>query len=120
MTIGRLPGLVLWAMSLGAPAWGQAGTVGGTVVDDRTDRPISGVLVYVDTHSAAAETDVNGRFTLMAARGRHTVTASVIGYALLQTEVEVGDMPIELTIRLLEGAGTHAERVTVAGSLRDE
>jgi len=44
----------------------------------------------------------------------------MIGYALLQVDIEVGDVPLDLTLRLLEGAGAHTERVTVAGSLAGE
>ena len=66
------------------------------------------------------ETDANGRFTVMIPRGRQTVTASVIGYALLSTDIEVADAPIDMTIRLSEGAGAYTERVTVSGSLRGE
>ena len=44
----------------------------------------------------------------------------MIGYALLSTDVEVADAPLEMTIRLSEGAGAYTERVTVSGSLRGE
>src|SRR5262245_15755937 len=116
VTIGSVASLVVFAMFLAA-ARGQMGTVAGVVIDDRTEQPIRGVLVSV-ANQPGAETDANGRFTMMVARGRPTITASVIGYALLQIDVEVGDAPVTLTIRLLEGAGAHTERVTVSGSLR--
>jgi hypothetical protein len=109
--------LVVFVMFLAAAARGQMGTVTGVVIDDRTEQPIRGLLVSV-ANQPGAETDTNGRFTMVVARGRQTITASVIGYALLQIDVEVGDAPVALTIRLLEGAGAHAERVTVSGSLR--
>ena len=67
-----------------------------------------------------AETDANGRFSLMAPRGRQTIAASVIGYALLRTDIEVADAPLDMTIRLSEGAGAYTERVSVSGSLRRE
>ena len=56
----------------------------------------------------------------MVPRGRQTVTASVIGYALLSTDIDVADAPMDMTIRLSEGAGAYTERVTVSGSLRGE
>jgi hypothetical protein len=118
VTIGSLASLVLLATSLVAPARAQVGTIAGIVVDDRTDQPITGVWVQVGTQPGI-ETDASGRFTMRVAPGRHRITASVIGYALLQTEIEVADVPLELTIRMLEGAGAHAERVTVSGSLRE-
>jgi hypothetical protein len=94
--------------------------VSGTVIDDRTEKPIGGVAVYAADESIVVETDPDGRFTLRVPPGRQTITASVIGYALLQTDVDVSAAPIELTIRLSEGAGAYAERLTVSGSLRAE
>jgi len=123
MTIA--PGLVLLAIGLAASAHAQTGsappgTITGIVIDDRTEQPIRGVLVYVEGQSSAAETDASGRFTMMVPRGRQAITASVIGYALLRTDVEVGEAPLDMTIRLSEGAGAYTERVTVSGSLRNE
>ena len=92
----------------------------GIVIDDRTEQPIKGVLVYVEGQSAVVQTDADGRFQVMAPSGRQTITASIIGYALLSTEVEIAAAPIEMTIRLSEGAGVYTEKVTVSGSLRAE
>ena len=119
MMIVSSSSLVVCAIFLATAVRGQMGTVTGVVIDDRTEQPIRGVLVSV-ANQPGAETDANGRFTMVVARGRQTISASVIGYALLQIDVEVGDAPLALTIRLLEGAGAHAERVTVSGSLRAE
>ena len=55
-----------------------------------------------------------------APRGRQTIAASVIGYALLRTEIDVAEAPLDMTIRLSEGAGAYTERVNVSGSLRGE
>src|SRR5262245_19169099 len=98
----------------------QTGTVAGTVVDDRTGQPIKGVQVTVDYQSSTTQTDASGRFTLTAPRGRQTITASVIGYAVQRVEVDVAEVLVDITIRLFEGSGVHAERVTVSGSLRAE
>ena len=78
------------------------------------------MTVYVEGVSNSAETDANGRFSLMAPRGRQTIAASVIGYALLRTEIDVADAPLDMTIRLSEGAGAYTESVSVSGSLRRE
>jgi hypothetical protein len=94
--------------------------VSGIVIDDRTEKPIKGVLVYVEHQSVFAETNDDGRFSLSVPRGRQTVTASVIGYALLQTDIDVAAAPIDVTFRLSEGAGAYTERLTVSGSLRTE
>ena len=106
------------AQERSAPA--TTGSISGLVIDDRTDQPIKGVSVSVESHSIATETDASGRFSLSLPRGRQTIAASVIGYALLRTEVDIADPPLDMTIRLSEGAGAYAERVTVSGSARRE
>jgi CarboxypepD_reg-like domain len=111
---------MLIALCAAAPALAQTGTVSGIVIDDRTEEPIRGVSIYVEGQSSKAETDTNGRFSLTVPAGPQTIAASVIGYALLRTGIEVGDAPVDMTIRLSEGAGAYTERVTVSGSLRGE
>ena len=96
------------------------GSIAGLVVDDRTGQPIKGVAILVENQSLVADTDADGRFNLSVPRGRHTISAAVIGYALLKTDVDVADAPVAMTIRLSEGAGAYTERVTVSGSLRPE
>ena len=110
----------LFALCITARAFAQTGTVAGLVIDDRTDQPIKGVSVYVENQASVAETDAAGRFSLVVPQGRQTIVASVIGYALLRTDVDVGAAAVDMTIRLSEGAGAYAERVTVAGSLQGE
>jgi len=106
---------------LATAALAQTGViVSGIVIDDRTEAPIRGVAIYVEGASNTTETDADGRFSVMVTRGRQTIAASVIGYALLRTDVEVGDAPLDMTIRLSEGAGAYTERVNVSGSLRAE
>jgi hypothetical protein len=110
----------LFAFGFGGPAIAQTGTVNGVVIDDRTGTPISAVTVYVENQPGVAETDAAGRFSLVVPPGRHTIVASVIGYALLRSDIDVAAAPLEMTIRLSEGAGAYTERVTVSGSLRSE
>jgi hypothetical protein len=114
------PAAVALAMCLARPAHAQTSTVAGVVIDDRTSKPIKGVAILVENQSIVAETDTDGRFSLTAPRGRQTISASLIGYALLRTDVEIADAPLDMTIRLSEGAGAYTERVTVSGSLRRE
>jgi len=110
----------LFAVGVAAPAMAQTGTISGVVIDDRTENPIRAVSVYVENQAAVAETDAAGRFSLVAPQGRQTIVASVIGYALVRTDIDIATAPIEMTIRLSEGAGAYSERVTVSGSLRSE
>src|SRR5262249_51091800 len=85
----------LFALCVAAPAVAQTGMVAGIVIDDRTEQPISGALVYVENQSSLAETDADGRFNLAAPHGRQTIVASVIGYALLRTEVDIAAEALE-------------------------
>src|SRR5262245_38112059 len=95
----------LLALCVSAPAVAQTSTVSGIVIDARTEAPIRGVSIYVEGQSSKAETDANGRFSLTVPTGPQTIAASVIGYALLRTPIEVGDAVVDMTIRLSEGAG---------------
>ena len=126
--------LVAWAISIAVlaypqtvPAQAQTGsaqaqtvTVGGIVIDDRTEQPIKGVAIHAENQSIVTDTDSNGRFSLVVPRGKQTIAASVIGYALLRTDIDVGEAALDMTIRLSEGAGAYTERVTVSGALRRE
>jgi hypothetical protein len=119
MKTTHVAGLILMTVSLASPALAQT-VVSGTVIDARTEEPIKGVLVYVEGQSILAESGGDGRFMLLVPPGQYTIAASIIGYALLQTSLEVAAAPIDLTIRLSEGAGAYTERLTVSGSLQAE
>ncbi len=112
--------LIVSIVCLAGPALAQTGPVAGIVIDDRTEQPIRGVLVYIENQSIATETDLSGRFNLSVPIGRQTIAASVIGYALLRADIDVAAVPVDMTIRLSEGSGAYTERVTVSGSLNAE
>ena len=97
------------------------GSVVGIVIDERTGRSLGGVLVSMEHQAAFAESAPDGRFTLVVAPGRYTVSASLVGYALTRQEVEVrAGAEVAITLRLAEGAGTYAEHVTVSGRVAAE
>ena len=97
----------------------QSTTINGSVIDDRTGQPLKGVLLYVENEPVFTETAEDGRFSLTLAPGRHSIAASLIGYALLRTPIDVRpNSTTPLIIRLAEGAGTYTERVTVTGQSR--
>src|SRR4029434_9797870 len=77
---------VLLVVCLNIPVLAQSPNVSGVVIDDRTEQPIRGVLIYIENQSSYTETDATGRFNVTVPRGRQTITASVIGYALLSTD----------------------------------
>src|SRR5215218_3166354 len=84
-------------------AFAQPAAIVGTVVDDRTGQPMKEVLIYIENETAFGESDVDGRFTLNVRGGRHTVVATLIGYAMAKIDVTADGSPV--TIRLSEGAG---------------
>ena len=45
-------------------AYGQPAAITGVVVDDRTERPLAGVLIELTDTAVSAETDAEGRFRL--------------------------------------------------------
>ena len=69
------------AMSLPASrALAQQGAVGGRVTDAETGEPIAGAAVQVRGQAGAQASDEEGRFTLAASPGSHTVVVTIIGY----------------------------------------
>ena len=102
-------------------AMAQNATITGRVVDARSRQALVRVVVHVEHQSAFAETDATGAFTLSLPAGKHTISASVIGYAIVRHVVDVGaGSTQELVIELSEGAGSYVEVVTVAGSVQDQ
>jgi hypothetical protein len=98
-------------------AFGQSGTVTGQIVDARTGQPLHRVLVHVEHQAAFTETDDTGRFSLSLPPGMHTVTASLIGYAIVRHAVVIAPgAPREVIIELAEGAGGFEEVITVTGA----
>lgn len=111
-----------WLAAAGQPAaaaqeqeTAKPGLVRGTVVADRTEQPLARVLVRLADTSHAATTGPDGRFALPGvAPGAYTLTASVVGYALVRKDLEVvpGGV-LDFVIVLTAGAGTYEERVDV-------
>ena len=75
-------------------------------------------MVQVEHQSVFAETDATGAFRLSLPPGKSTISASLIGYAIVRHVVDAGGGTAqELVIELAEGAGSYAEQVTVASSI---
>ncbi len=116
--ISRLAPLVMGIIcGWSAAALAQNATITGRIVDARTGQPLARVLVHVEHQAAFVETDGTGRFSLSLPAGTHTVTASLIGYAIVRQTVDItAGAPPELVIELSEGAGTFEEVITVTGA----
>ncbi len=113
-------GIALAALLLCAPASagqtpGRAGLLTGRVVDAKTGAPIGKVLVVVEGTRLSAQTSDDGRFSLpQVPAGSRRLYVSVVGYILVQREVQVGaGQSLDVLIPLSEGTGTYTEAVTV-------
>jgi hypothetical protein len=110
--------LAFWMVSAWSTvALAQSATVVGRVADARTGLPLARVLVHVEHQTTFAETDHTGGFTLSLPPGRHTISTSLIGYAMVRQTVDVtAGAPLEMVIELSEGAGSFEDVVTVTGA----
>jgi hypothetical protein len=116
---GGFPAIAMVCL-VAVPGEAQPPTVTGSVVDDRTNQPVRDVLIYAESQPFFTNTDAEGRFALALPAGDYTLSASIVGYALLRASISVVDgTVVPVTFRLSEGAGTFTDRVTVAGDRRD-
>jgi hypothetical protein len=97
---------------------GHTGSVTGRVTDARTGAGLSRVRVLVEDGPSTLS-DAEGRFELTGvAPGRGRLYVSVVGYILVQREIEVpAGGRLELAIPLSEGTGTYTETVTVSADV---
>lgn len=63
----------------------QTGIV-GRVLDDETGEPVSGALVWIPGSAAGFSTNEDGRFSLSAAEGSHSLVVSLLGYETVRLE----------------------------------
>ncbi len=96
---------------------GRIGSLSGRVVDAKTGAPIAKVLVIIESTRLSAQTDADGRFNLpQVPAGQRRLYVSVVGYILVQREVQIGaGQTLDILIPLSEGTGTYTETVTVTG-----
>jgi hypothetical protein len=101
-----------------ASAAAQSVAVSGVVLDARTGRALSDVLVSIEGVALAVKTDAGGRFQLTLPPGRYVLTASLVGYVIHRRSLDAtpGEQA-SLTISLAEGAGGIEEHVIVSGAV---
>lgn len=97
---------------LGLPAHlaAQQVIVRGTVVNDRTEQPVAGVVIAVQGTTAAARTNAAGEFTLSAPNSNATLIFSSFGFARQSVPLN-GRTNVE--VRLREETVTLEELVVV-------
>ena len=62
-------------------------TVTGTVINGKTNQPLTGVTVTVKGTSVATATDVNGKFSINVPAGGHTLLITSVGFATYEADV---------------------------------
>lgn len=72
-----------------ATAYGQPGTISGTVTDVDSGAPLIGANVLVEGTSVGASTDLDGNYSLSIAAGTYTVLVTYVGYQSKEAEVSV-------------------------------
>lgn len=86
-------------LAIPATAAAQATSIAGTVVAERSLRPLAAVQVQVAGTQVGTLTDENGRFVIDGLTGqRVTLRVVRIGYATVTQEVTVGSRDIEIQI----------------------
>lgn len=88
-TIARFFALLL--VFSGFTAFGQSGTVTGTVTDQVTGETLPGANVVVQGTTIGATTNMDGQFSFSAPVGNITLVATFIGYNPASTQVNVPD-----------------------------
>lgn len=73
-------------------AWAHAGSLTGTVYDQRTQQPLTGVSIYLPQINLGAVTNALGVFSLSDLKsGKYDISISCIGYQTVQTTVIIED-----------------------------
>ena len=100
-------------------AYAQSANLTGVVTDARTGRPLSGVLVSIENQPLFVETDAEGRYGLTVPPGKHVLTVSLIGYAMLRQAIEItAEAPLSLAIVTGARCALRAERTKGPGTSR--
>lgn len=93
---------VLTLLLTSGTAFGQSGSLGGTVTDAASGTPLPGVNIYLMELSRGAATDADGWYQISnLPAGEYTVRATYVGYKQFRTKVTISGST-ELNIRLNE------------------
>jgi len=105
------------AMEVNGP---QDGVISGTVVATNPQRPLQGVMVYLDDRTQGVRTDASGAYRITGVpAGEHRVSARLIGYAKSTKTVTVAaGGPGAITVDFaLETHSTPLDQVVVTGTV---
>jgi hypothetical protein len=104
------------ALFLSTYAFGQNGTIRGTIFDEVTGDPLFGVAVLVVETQTGAVTDFDGDFQIQLNPGTYTLKVSFISYNTLEiqnVQVEAGKVAVLENIKMSEFT-SDLETVTVS------
>jgi hypothetical protein len=108
--------LTVLSIFLSINAFGQNGTIRGTIFDEVTGDPLFGVAVLVVETQTGAVTDFDGDFEIQVNPGTYTLKISYVSYNTLEIQnilVEAGKVAVLENIKMAEFT-SDLETVTVA------
>lgn len=109
-----LLGLLIPLLFAAPPAQAQQGSVGGTVVNEQSLAPLSGVQVTVVGTRQGTITDTDGRFIITGLEGQEvTLRVELIGYGNVVREVQVGTTDVRIA---LSASAITLDEVVVTGT----
>ncbi len=115
MKIKLLAGILM--LFVGMLAYGQNGTVRGTIFDSNNGEYLPGVTIFAEGTSAGTITDLEGQFNLEISPGTYTLRISFISYETVLVEnviVEAGEETV-LDELGMETANISIEEVVITG-----
>ena len=124
----KLLTLVIAFFAMTTYAFGQAGSISGTVTDSESGEVLPGANVFIQQLQRGASTDAEGTFVIRdVPSGTYTIRVSFVGYQEYTQQVDVGNTRVNLDIALqpaqvgldelvVVGFGTQ-ERRNIVGSV---
>jgi TonB-linked SusC/RagA family outer membrane protein len=95
----------------------QTGRITGRVVDAATNRPLSGVQIFLPPTGIGNITDTDGRYLLQnVPAGQHTVTAQLVGYKQASTQSTVAAGQTVVVNLSLNESAIQLEQIVVTGA----
>jgi TonB-linked SusC/RagA family outer membrane protein len=91
--------LAVLVLLAGAETAAAQATVSGTVVSERTQRPLAGAQVVVEGTNRGTITDASGRFVILNVPGEQaTLRVSMLGFRAVERAVRVGESGIAIAL----------------------
>jgi outer membrane receptor protein involved in Fe transport len=113
---------IVSALLLSMTAYGQNGSIKGSIIDDKTGEALIGATIVVENTTNGTVTDLDGKFVLPnLAPGLYNVSVSFISYStttIKDVEVKAGEATILNNIRLSEEVLETDEVVITAEAIK--